>query len=117
VLANIHHVAAPLVAVVALVLLAIVVVGAIRHRPVRFASDRAILLALGLVSVGIVTGLAILVSGGAPADPLHFVYAVVALAVLPAVRFWDRLARRRAVALAIGAVVLAALMLRLFQTG
>ena len=115
-LADIHHLAAPLVAAAALVLLVTVVVGAARHRPVRFASDRAILLALGLVSLGILSGLVTLVAGGAPADPLHFVYAVVALAVLPVVRFWDRLARRRALALAIGAVVLAALMLRLFQT-
>ncbi|MHB8959071.1 MAG: hypothetical protein ACYDAN_05535 [Candidatus Limnocylindrales bacterium] len=114
---NAHHLAAPLVAAAALVLLVIVVVGAARHRPVRFAADRAILLALALVGLGIVSGLIVLLTGGAPSDPLHFVYAVVALAVLPVVRFWDRLARRRALALAVGAVVLAALMLRLFQTG
>ena len=116
-LASIHHLAAPLVAAIAFVLLVTVGVGAARHRPVRFASDRVILVALGLVGLGIVSGLVVLATGGAPADPLHFVYALVALAILPAVRFWDRLARRRPLALAIGAVVLAALVLRLFQTG
>ncbi len=116
-IANVHHLAAPLVAASALALLLVVVVGAAGHRPVRFASDRAILLALVLVSLGILSGLIVFATGGAPSDPLHFVYAIVALAVLPAVRFWDRLARHRALALAIGAVLLAALMLRLFQTG
>lgn len=116
-IANVHHLAALLVAASALGLLVVVAVGAARHRPLRFASDRAILLALALVGLGIVSGLVIFVTGGAPADPLHFVYAVVALGVLPVARFWDRLARHRALALAIGAVLLAALALRLFQTG
>lgn len=114
---NAHHLAAPLVAIAALVLVVVVAVGAVRRRPVRLASDRAILLALALVALGIVSGLIVLATGGSPADPLHFVYALVALAVLPAVRFWDRLERHRALALGIGAVLLAGLALRLFQTG
>ncbi len=116
-IANAHHLLAPLVAASALVLLVVVFSGAARHRPVRFASDRVILLALALVGLGIVSGLVVFLTGGAPSDPLHFVYAIVALAVLPVARFWDRFARHRALALGIGAVVLAALMLRLFQTG
>lgn len=116
-LANIHHIAAPLAAVTALVLILVVGFGALRHRPTRFAADRAILLALAVVALGIVSGLVVFLGGGAPADPLHFVYAIVALAILPAVRFWDRLARHRNLALGIGALVLAGLALRLFQTG
>jgi len=117
VIANVHHLAAPLVAAAALALVLVIVVGAARHRPVRFASDRVILVALVLVALGIGTGFVVFAPGGTPKDPLHFVYALVALAILPAVRFWDRLARRRALAVSIGAVVLAALVLRLFQTG
>lgn len=116
-IANIHHLAAPLAAGTALLLLLVVGFGAARHRPVRFATDRAVLLALVVVALGAVTGLAVFLGGGAPSDPLHFVYAVVALAILPAVRFWDRLAAHRSLALGAGAVALAALMLRLFQTG
>lgn len=116
-IANVHHIAALLAGATALVLLLVVGFGALRHRPTRFAADRAILLALAVVALGILSGLLVFLGGGAPADPLHFVYAVVALAILPAIRFWDRLARHRSAALGIGALLLAGLALRLFQTG
>ncbi len=112
-----HHVAALLVAASGLVLVVVVAVGAARGRPVRFAADRTILVALGLVAVGILSGLTVLLGGGHPDDPLHLLYAVVALLVLPAVRFWGRLGRHRTLALGVGGVVLAALVVRLFQTG
>ena len=116
-IATIHHLIALLVAAAALVLGLVVLVGGVGHRPVRFASDRAILVALVLVGIGIASGLVIFATSGAPADPLHFVYALVALAVLPVARFWDRLARHRGLAVGVGAVLLGALVLRLFQTG
>lgn len=112
-----HHLIAPLVAAAGLVLVLLVAVGGARHRPVRFASDRTILVALALVAVAIVSGLVILLTGGRPSDPLHLVYAVVALLILPLMRFWGRLERHRTIALGAGGVVLAALVLRLFQTG
>ncbi len=112
-----HQVIALLVAATGLVLVAVVAVGAGRRRPARFAADRVILAALALVSVGIATGLVVLLTGGRPADPLHLVYALAALLVLPVVRFWGRLERHRTVMLGVGGVLLAALVLRLFQTG
>ena len=67
--------------------------------------------------MGIASGLVVLLTGGHPADPLHFLYAVAALLVLPVVRFWGRLERHRAAVLGVGGGLLAALVLRLFQTG
>jgi hypothetical protein len=59
----------------------------------------------------------VLLTGGHPNDPLHLLYAVVALLVLPLARFWGRLEHHRALVLGVGGLVLAALVLRLFQTG
>jgi hypothetical protein len=117
VIANAHQFLAPLVAAAGIALLAVVVMGALRHRPVRFATDRVILAALALVGLGIASGLLVLATGSRPADPLHFLYAGVALIVLPVARFWGRLERYRGPALGIAGIVLAALVLRLFQTG
>jgi hypothetical protein len=117
VIANAHQLIAPLVAAAGIGLLAVVVVAAARHRTARFATDRVILVALALVGLGIASGLLVLLAGSRPADPLHFLYAGVALAVLPVARFWGRLERYRAPALGIAGIVLAALVLRLFQTG
>jgi hypothetical protein len=94
-----------------------VLAGAVTRRPFRFARDRAILAAIAVVAANVLVGVVLLAGGGAPADPLHLVYAAVALVILPVARFWDRLARRRELAVGAGAVVLAALVLRLFQTG
>jgi hypothetical protein len=117
VIVTIHQLIAPLVAASGLIVLLVVGVGAVQHRPVRFATDRAILVALALVAVGILSGLVVLLTGGHPNDPLHLVYALVALLVLPAARFWSRLGPHRNLALGVGGVLLAALVLRLFQTG
>jgi hypothetical protein len=117
VIANAHQLIAPLVAAAGIVLIAVVVVASMRHRPARFATDRVILAALALVALGIATGLLVLFTGSRPADPLHFLYAGVALILLPVARFWGRLERYRGPALGIAGIVLAALVLRLFQTG
>jgi hypothetical protein len=114
---TLHLIAALLVAVCGGVLTLTVVAGSALHVETRFAIDRTILAALALVTLGIVLGLVILATGGRPADPLHLLYAVVALIVLPLARFWQRLAGRRSLAVGIGGLVLAALVLRLFQTG
>lgn len=116
-IAAIHAAIALLVAISALAVLIVAAVGRIGGRDVRFALDRAILAGLGLVSAGVVVGLVILVTGGRPADPLHLLYAVVALVILPIARFWDRLASHRLLAVGIGGLILVGLVVRLFQTG
>lgn len=116
-LVAIHLAVAILAAICGGLLALVMVAGAFGHRDVRFAIDRAILVALGAVAIGILIGLVMLATGARPADPLHFLYAAVALVLLPIVRFWDRLAGHQAIAVGIGGIVLVALVLRLFQTG
>jgi hypothetical protein len=115
--ATIHLVTALLVAASAVAVVAVAVVGRVARRDVRFALDRAILAGLLLTAIGIALGLVILATGGRPADPLHLLYAVVALAILPVARFWDRLAGHRLLSVGIGGLILAGLVVRLFQTG
>ncbi len=98
-------------------MLLVVLAGAVRRREPRFARDRAILAAVALVAVGALVGLLQLATGDRPDDPLHLLYAAVALLILPLARFWGRLATRRGLAVGVGAVILALLLLRLFQTG
>lgn len=114
---TVHHLVALLAAAAGLVLVVVVAIGAARRQPVRFATDRTILVALALVGVGIVSGLVMLLTGGRPNDPLHLLYALVALLVLPVARFWGGLERHRTLVLGVGGMLLAALVLRLFQTG
>ena len=116
-LADLHRVIAFLSAAAIGVLLLVVLAGAVTHREQRFARDRAILAAIALVAIAALVGLLQLASGGPPDDPLHLMYAAVALLILPLVRFWDRLAGRRTLAIGTGTVILALLLLRLFQTG
>jgi hypothetical protein len=116
-IATLHLLVAILVAICGGLLTAIVVAGSVLGWDVRFPRDRAILAALALTTLGIALGLVILATGGRPADPLHLLYAGVALVLLPVVRFWDRLAGHRALAVGLGGLVLAGLVLRLFQTG
>jgi hypothetical protein len=100
------------------VVVAIVAIGWSRFgRPGRLAVDRALLGAIVIVIVAIGSGLVLLAAGSRPADGLHLLYAAVALLVLPAVRFPAAFARRRGLAIGVGAVVLVALVVRLAQTG
>jgi len=116
-LADAHRLIALLVAFGGGLVVLLVVLGRATNRPLRFALDRAILGAVLLVAVGSVLGLVLLVAGPGPADPLHLLYALAALLVLPIARILDLPPRRQAVAVGIGAVILAILVLRLFQTG
>jgi len=116
-IADIHRLGAVLVAVAAVATGVAVVVGARLGRPGRLVIDRLILAALAVILANELIGLVLLVTGTRPADPLHFLYALVALVTLPIVRFWGTLQPWRAAALAIGALVLLGLVVRLFQTG
>ena len=77
----------------------------------------AILAAIVVVLVAIGSGVVLLALGSRPADGLHLLYAAVAVLVLPAVRFPAAFARRRGLAVGVGALVLVALVVRLAQTG
>ncbi len=112
-----HRLLAILVAIAAGLVVLIVIAGGATQRPLRFARDRAILGIVVLVLAGVAMGLVLLVTGPGPHDPLHLLYAVVAVLVLPVARFWAPLARRRELAIGVGGIALALLVVRLFQTG
>lgn len=74
---------------------------------------------VSLVIVGAASGLLMLASGSRPADGLHLLYALIAIAVIPLARsFLGRTGGRRAGALLLAAfVALGAIGYRLFTTG
>jgi hypothetical protein len=75
-----------------------------------------VILAIGAAGlIGVVMALAT----APPSDPLHVLYGLLAAGALPltALVARDRPPRQRAAVLAIGMVVLAVLVVRLFQTG
>jgi hypothetical protein len=90
----------------------------------RFAVDRSVLAVLVLVAAAGLIGIALLMSGSRPVDPLHLVYGPTAMVCLP-VAIWigtrasagpgSRL--RRDVWTAGGGMVLLGLTLRLLATG
>ncbi len=90
----------------------------------RFAADRVVLAVLVLVAAAGLVGIALLINGSRPVDPLHLVYGPAALACLP-VAIWlgarpaggggSRL--RRDVWTAGGGIVLFGLAWRLLATG
>lgn len=114
----IHGVLAILVAAGGLTLSLVVGLGVRTGRLKRFALDRAILAALALTLIAAASGLAVLLTGHRPADALHFLYAAVALAVLPIVRLTGGvIGSRRTLAVGVGGLLLALLVVRLYQTG
>ncbi len=78
--------------------------------------DRLVLAGLAISSLAAVLGLIAFVGGDHPDDPLHFLYAVVAVAALPVARAWGQSGPRPGVML-LGGLVLLGVTLRLFQTG
>ena len=64
-------------AIVAVLVLLVALLGAILPAALRPWLDRAILLALGLLAVALVSGMPLIVLAGGPADPLHFLYALL----------------------------------------
>jgi hypothetical protein len=83
------------------------------------AADRLATIALLAVAVTIAGGLGLLAGGARPREPLHFVYAVLALGLLPVSTSlsarWEP--RRRGIVRLLGALIALAVILRLFATG
>lgn len=92
---------------------------------VRLSNDRARgferfqAAVVSLMIVASVSGLLLLLAGGKPADPLHLLYAVIAIAVIPLARsFLGRASHRRAALLMLAAfAAIGAVLYRLFTTG
>ena len=89
-----------------------------RAAPGRLAErlDQVVLLVLLVTSAG---GLGVVTGGGGPSNSLHYVYTVVALAMLPLASTFTRgrSARLRAAATVVAAIVALVVVVRLFQTG
>jgi hypothetical protein len=117
---DLHAALAILAAIAAGATLLLVATAAVRGRTlVQPWTDRAILFALALVVANVFVGAGIAVGGRRPADPLHYLYAILAIVVLPIARFGggESWARRRALVIGLGAIVLVGLVVRLVQTG
>jgi hypothetical protein len=71
------------------------------------------------IAVAGLIGIVIALTAAPPRDPLHILYGLLAAAALPvaALVARDRPSRQRSAVLGIGLIVLAILMVRLFQTG
>ena len=78
--------------------------------------ESALLLALVVAAAG---GLGVLIGGGQPAQPLHFVYSLVAIGLVPFASYLTRRrqARTRAAATFVASAVALVVIVRLFQTG
>jgi hypothetical protein len=88
------------------------------HAPGMAAArlEGVVLVAVAMTAAG---GLALLLGGSRPHELLHFLYAVLALALLPVATSisarWEP--RRRGFATVLGALIALAAVLRLFATG
>jgi ABC-type proline/glycine betaine transport system permease subunit len=113
------HVALAWVAVAAGVVLLGVAVATAAGRTASYRElDAAILAQLATTGAAAIVGLVLPIAGSAVRDPLHIVYAVVALVVAPIARYLGRGDARRIGRFAVlaGLVVLGS-TLRLFMTG
>jgi len=112
-----------LAAQVVLVLVAVGAIGSIGSALLRRPPGAVLLGGLVWVVIGLaltaVVGLVILVDSGPPEDPLHIVYGVLAVSALPlaAAIAAGRSDGQRAVIAVVAMIVLAVLVLRLFETG
>jgi hypothetical protein len=114
---DVHEALAVAVGLIGMVVLAVALGWSRFGRPSRLSLDRSILVAIAAMLVAIISGSLLFAGGARPSDPLHFVYATLALLVLPIARFATVFARRRAVAVGVAAALLVALVVRLAQTG
>jgi hypothetical protein len=91
---------------------------AARGRPVSNSYRAALLIAEGLFVVQAVVGVALLVNGRSPVNPLHFLYGFVGLVVLPAVLgFVGRDKKRDSLWIGLTCLFLVGIALRALITG
>ena len=92
---------------------------AYRRTPPGRWSERLVVILLVLLVISIAGGLGIVIGGGHPSQQLHYVYAIVALGVLPIADTLSkgRSPRTRGLASLIGALVALVVIARLFGTG
>lgn len=90
----------------------------------RFAVDRAVLATVFVLAAAGLVGIALLIAGSRPADPLHLVYGPAAIVSVPvAIMIGSRASTsgasrlRRDVSTTAGGIVLLGLALRLLATG
>ncbi len=95
-----------------------VVVLAVQRRPSGRLFARYQTIVVALVVLASIAGAVSFVSGGRPADDLHLVYGVVAVATIPIARsFLVGRARRDSALMLVAYVVLSGVLFRLFSTG
>jgi len=113
-----HYTFAALSAVAVAGALALSGIGSLTGRSPQPWLDRMILTQLVLVVCAVVTGLLGPVGGRWPGDPLHFLYAALALAMLPFARYLGRGSEHSTVRwVLVGGVVQIGLFVRLWMTG
>jgi len=110
-----HGVVAGLAAVNALVLSVALIFPAVRRRGVDVL---AVLTLATVVEAGVAAGLGLLLVGGGHRahDPLHYLYAALAVVILPVGSVYGRWRQRPALYLGVAALLLAVLVIRLYAT-
>lgn len=119
-MAEIHGLAARVTLLVAILIAAWSIGLAIARRPIPTLLQGGLVWAVVLIAVSGLLGVLVALVARPPADPLHVVYGLLALAVLPGAWGIARHgsdARRPVIVLVIAAIVLLVLLFRLFQTG
>lgn len=101
---------------------AVAIEAAVRAWRAQSPGPRVLLLGRAMILVLVVTsagGFGLLLAGGGPHEPLHLLYAILAVGALPVADSLSRAAspRRRAIITLLAAAVLFVLILRLIQTG
>lgn len=119
-MAEIHGLVARVVLVLVLVT-AVWSIGVVAsRRPVGAALAAGFAWVVVMVAASGLVGIVTAILGGPPADPLHVVYGVLALSLMPgawAIARTRAEPRRTAVILTVAAIVQVILVVRLFQTG
>jgi hypothetical protein len=91
---------------------------AVRGRPASDSYRTGLLIAEGLFVVQALVGIALLLAGRSPANPLHFLYGFVGVVVLPAVfGFVGQDKRRDSLWLGLTCLFLLGIALRAWTTG
>lgn len=119
-MAEIHGLAAQVTLVVVLVITGWAVMLAVTRRSLQPVLVGGLVWAVILLAVSGLTGVTMALMFNPPGDPLHVVYGLLGVAILPGAWGIARLRpdpRRMVVVLAIASAVLLILVVRLFQTG